>query len=109
MDCRARRTDVPALCEDYAEEEKYQEGGRADPSIGCKRGRFVEVGLVLLGQRSVSTESFIDAVLINGTVDEMNRGEHTLVKRDVCAETAEKGVDSGSGASMVAYRGAKGA
>lgn len=39
------RTDVPSLCEEYAQAEKEKEDSCAGPSVGCEWCGLVEVGL----------------------------------------------------------------
>ena len=52
LGCGGRRsTDIPALGEDYAEEEEDEEAAGTDPAVCGIGGSFVEVGLVeLLGK-----------------------------------------------------------
>lgn len=45
---RARRTYVPSLCYDYADEEEGEKEGSADPAVGSIWCAFVKVGLVYL-------------------------------------------------------------
>lgn len=45
---RRRRTDVPSLCEDDAQEEDKEQNSGSNPTIRSVGSRGIEVGLVLL-------------------------------------------------------------
>ena len=94
-----KRTDVPPLREDNAQEEKDKQHAGSNPAVSSMRSRGIEPGLVLL-QRKVRKASC-------GTIwhpgrriaEPLNR--LTLVILEVCVATAVKGDCSGSGTSMV--------
>ena len=87
----SRRTDIPALGQDYAEEEEGEENTGAYPSVGGVGGNFVKVALVYLLKKSNQSVSRTSPAAHAEPHDAL-----TLPSFVVCALTAAKGV-SGSG------------